>query len=102
MDIILLLLLLAVLALQVILLLNRKNTGEAPGNLHQELSEMQRQLSDGTRSASGELRRAMDDSQSRLRSELSGTVQTSVQHMGTLLQNGQKAIGEEQSRKLEE
>ena len=102
MDIILLLQLLAVLALQVILLLNRKNTGEAPGNLHQELSEMQRQLSDGTRSASGELRRAMDDSQSRLRSELSGTVQTSVQHMGTVLQNGQKAIGEEQSRKLEE
>lgn len=105
MDIILLILLLAVLALQVMLLwsmMNRKNTGEAPGNLHQELSEMQRQLSDGTRSASGELRRAMDDSQSRLRSELSGTVQTSVQHMGTLLQNGQKAIGEEQSRKLEE
>lgn len=105
MDIILLLLLLAVLALQAVLLwsmMNRKNTGEAPGNLHQELSEMQRQLSDGTRSASGELRRAMDDSQSRLRSELSGTVQTSVQHMGTLLQNGQKAIGEEQSRKLEE
>ena len=104
MDIILLLLLLAVLALQVMLLwsmMNRKNTGEGPGNLHQELSEMQRQLSDGTRSASGELRRAMDDSQSRLRSELSGTVQTSVQHMGTL-QNGQKAIGEEQSRKLEE
>lgn len=105
MDIILLLLLLAVLALQAVLLwsmMNRKNTGEAPGNLHQELSEMQRQLSDGTRSASGELRRAMDDSQSRLRSELSGTVQTSVQHMGTLLQSGQKAIGEEQSRKLEE
>lgn len=105
MDILLLILLLAVLALQAVLLwrmMNRKNTGEAPGNLHQELSEMQRQLSDGTRSASGELRRAMDDSQSRLRSELSGTVQTSVQHMGTLLQNGQKAIGEEQSRKLEE
>ncbi len=102
MDIILLVLLLAVLALQVILLLNRKNTGEAPGNLHQELSEMQRQLSDGTRSASGELRRAMDDSQSRLRSELSGTVQTSLQSMGTLLTDGQKAIGEQQSRKLEE
>lgn len=102
MDIILLILLLAVLALQVILLLNRKNTGEAPGNLHQELSEMQRQLSDGTRSASGELRRAMDDSQSRLRSELSGTVQTSLQSMGTLLTDGQKAIGEQQSRKLEE
>ena len=102
MDIILLILLLAVLALQVILLLNRKNTGEAPGKLHQELSEMQRQLSDGTRSASGELRRAMDDSQSRLRSELSGTVQTSLQSMGTLLTDGQKAIGEQQSRKLEE
>ena len=102
MDIILLLLLLAVLALQVILLLNRKNTGEAPGNLHQELLHMQEQLSAGTRDSAGNLRRAMDDSQSRLRSELSGTVQTSLQSMGTLLTDGQKAIGEQQSRKLEE
>lgn len=107
MDIILLVLLLAVLALQVMLLwsmMNRKtsSSGKEVESLRQELLRMQEQLSAGTRDSAGNLRRAMDDSQSRLRSELSGTVQTSVQHMGTLLQNGQKAIGEEQSRKLEE
>lgn len=107
MDIILLVLLLAVLALQIMLLwsmMNRKtsSSGKEVESLRQELLRMQEQLSAGTRDSAGNLRRAMDDSQSRLRSELSGTVQTSVQHMGTLLQNGQKAIGEEQSRKLEE
>lgn len=107
MDIILLLLLLAVLALQVILLwsmMNRKtsSSGKEVESLRQELLRMQEQLSAGTRDSAGNLRRAMDDSQSRLRSELSGTVQTSLQSMGTLLTDGQKAIGEQQSRKLEE
>ncbi len=107
MDIILLILLLAVLALQVMLLwsmMNRKtsSSGKEVESLRQELLRMQEQLSAGTRDSAGNLRRAMDDSQSRLRSELSGTVQTSLQSMGTLLTDGQKAIGEQQSRKLEE
>ena len=107
MDIILLVLLLAVLALQVMLLwsmMNRKtsSSGKEVESLRQELLRMQEQLSAGTRDSAGNLRRAMDDSQSRLRSELSGTVQTSLQSMGTLLTDGQKAIGEQQSRKLEE
>lgn len=107
MDIILLVLLLAVLALQVMLLwsmMNRKTSsnGKEVESLRQELLRMQEQLSAGTRDSAGNLRRAMDDSQSRLRSELSGTVQTSLQSMGTLLTDGQKAIGEQQSRKLEE
>ena len=107
MDIILLVLLLAVLALQVMLLwsmMNRKtsSSGKEVEALRQELLRMQEQLSAGTRDSAGNLRRAMDDSQSRLRSELSGTVQTSLQSMGTLLTDGQKAIGEQQSRKLEE
>ena len=107
MDIILLVLLLAVLALQVMLLwsmMNRKtsSSGKEVESLRQELLRMQEQLSAGTRDSAGSLRRAMDDSQSRLRSELSGTVQTSLQSMGTLLTDGQKAIGEQQSRKLEE
>lgn len=107
MDIILLVLLLAVLALQVMLLwsmMNRKtgSNGKEVESLRQELLRMQEQLSAGTRDSAGNLRRAMDDSQSRLRSELSGTVQTSLQSMGTLLTDGQKAIGEQQSRKLEE
>ena len=88
MDIILLVLLLAVLALQVMLLwsmMNRKtrSNGKEVESLRQELLRMQEQLSAGTRDSAGNLRRAMDDSQSRLRSELSGTVQTSLQSMGT-------------------
>ncbi|HIS50447.1 MAG TPA: DNA recombination protein RmuC [Candidatus Gallacutalibacter pullistercoris] len=84
--------------------MNRKtsSSGKEVESLRQELLRMQEQLSAGTRDSAGNLRRAMDDSQSRLRSELSGTVQTSLQSMGTLLTDGQKAIGEQQSRKLEE
>lgn len=107
MDVVLLVLLIAVLAVQVILLwiaMTRKSTGSA-GNqdaLRQELLRMQEQLSAGTRDSAGKLRQAMDDSQSRLRSELTGTVQSSLQSMGALLNDGQRAIGEQQSRKMEE
>lgn len=107
-DSILLVLLVAVLALQVVLLWSMKNrktggsSSEEVESLRQELFQMQEKLSAGTRESAGKLRQAMDDSQSRLRSELTGTVQNSLQSMGAVLNDGQRAIGEQQSRKMEE
>lgn len=96
-DSILLVLLVAVLALQVVLLWSMKNrktggsSSEEVESLRQELFQMQEKLSAGTRESAGKLRQAMDDSQSRLRSELTGTVQNSLQSMGAVLNDGQRA-----------